>query len=64
MVSFSNTIFKLSDKFNFIIYSLMKNYTCRPNYSQLLEFDFIKVHASKETNVASFVDEVLNLPDA
>lgn len=43
--------------------SLMKDYKMRPNYSQLLEFNFIKESAMKDTNVAGFVEEVLNLPE-
>lgn len=42
----------------------MKNYTARPNYSQLLELKFITEHAKKDTNVAAFVEEILDLPDA
>lgn len=45
------------------LFSLMKNYTARPNYSQLLELDFIKEHAQKDTNVAEFVGEILDLPE-
>lgn len=41
----------------------MKKYTERPNYSQLLQFQFIIDHATKDTNVAQFVDEILDLPD-
>ncbi|XP_008206089.1 dual specificity mitogen-activated protein kinase kinase 3 [Nasonia vitripennis] len=48
----------------FINKCLMKNYTARPNYNQLLELSFIKEHATKDTNVAGFVEEVLDLPDA
>lgn len=44
-------------------FSLMKNYTARPNYSQLLEFSFIKEHAQKDTDVAKFVGEILDLPE-
>lgn len=46
-----------------IIFSLMKSYTARPNYSQLLELDFIREHALKDTNVAEFVGEILDLPE-
>lgn len=42
----------------------MKNYTARPNYNQLLEFSFVTVHAAKDTDVAAFVGEILNLTDA
>lgn len=40
----------------------MKDFMARPNYNQLLEYDFIKEHAAKETNVATFVSEILDLP--
>ncbi|XP_014205263.1 dual specificity mitogen-activated protein kinase kinase 6 isoform X2 [Copidosoma floridanum] len=43
---------------------LMKDYTRRPNYNQLLEMNFITKHAKKETNVAAFVEEIIDLPDA
>lgn len=42
----------------------MKKYTERPNYNQLLELSFITEHAEKDTNVAAFVEEILDLPDA
>lgn len=45
------------------VFSLMKNYTARPNYSQLLELDFIREYAQKDTNVAEFVGEILDLPE-
>lgn len=47
----------------FIIFSLIKNYTARPNYSQLLELNFTREHAQKDTNVAKFVEEILDLPE-
>lgn len=47
----------------FTIFSLIKNYTARPNYNQLLELDFIREHAQKGTNVAEFVGEILDLPE-
>lgn len=47
-----------------VVFSLMKNYTARPNYSQLLELDFIREHAQKDTNVAKFVGEILDLPES
>lgn len=43
--------------------SLMKDYAGRPNYNQLLELNFITEHAEKDTNVAEFVGEILDLPD-
>lgn len=48
---------------NCSVSSLMKDYTARPNYSQLLELSFITEHAQKDTNVAEFVGEILDLPD-
>ncbi|CAL1686515.1 unnamed protein product [Lasius platythorax] len=55
---------KFSPSFEeFINKCLMKNYTARPNYSQLLELDFIVEHAQKDTNVAEFVGEILDLPE-
>lgn len=41
----------------------MKDYTARPNYNQLLKLNFITEHAKKETNVAEFVGEILDLPE-
>ena len=41
----------------------MKDYTARPNYSQLLELAFITEHAKKDTDVTEFVAEILDLPD-
>lgn len=54
----------IMNTFLILFFSLMKNYTARPNYNQLLELKFITQHAKKETNVAAFVEEILNLPDA
>ncbi|EGI67249.1 Dual specificity mitogen-activated protein kinase kinase 6 [Acromyrmex echinatior] len=55
---------KFSPSFEeFINKCLMKNYTARPNYSQLLELDFIREYAQKDTNVAEFVEEILDLPE-
>ncbi|CAL7933857.1 unnamed protein product [Xylocopa violacea] len=47
----------------FINKCLMKDYTARPNYNQLLKLDFIIEHAEKDTNVAEFVGEILDLPE-
>ncbi|XP_011496842.1 PREDICTED: dual specificity mitogen-activated protein kinase kinase 3 isoform X2 [Ceratosolen solmsi marchali] len=56
---------KFSSEFEeFINKCLMKNYAARPNYNQLLELSFISKHAEKDTNVAAFVAEILDLPDA
>jgi len=46
-----------------IFFSLIKDYTIRPNYNQLLELNFITEHAQKNTNVAEFVGEILDLPE-
>ncbi|EEB15530.1 cAMP-dependent protein kinase catalytic subunit, putative [Pediculus humanus corporis] len=48
---------------DFITKCLKKKYTDRPNYEELLEHQFIITHRDKETDVAKFVDEILNLPD-
>lgn len=54
---------EFSDKFeNFITACLQKRYTDRPTYERLLQHIFIVENTEKETNVASFVDEILNLP--
>lgn len=42
----------------------MKDYIARPNYNQLLKLDFITEHANKETNVAEFVEHILDIPEA
>jgi mitogen-activated protein kinase kinase 3 len=42
---------------------LQKKYTARPNYDQLLAHPFCVTHRDKETDVASFVGEILDLPD-
>ena len=39
----------------------MKDYTARPNYNQLLEHNFITEHANEDTNVAEFVEKILDL---
>lgn len=44
-------------------FSLQKKYTARPNYEELLVHPFLKTHRDQETDVAAFVDEILNLPD-
>lgn len=51
-----------SDRFeNFITACLQKREINRPTYEQLLQHIFIVENAAKETDVASFVDEILNL---
>lgn len=53
---------KFSPSFEeFINKCLMKDYTARPNYNQLLEHNFITEHANEDTNVAEFVEKVLDL---
>ncbi|KAG6454751.1 hypothetical protein O3G_MSEX008874 [Manduca sexta] len=57
-----------SDKFSpefedLIVKCLQKDYRQRPNYTALLSHPFCKEHSEKETDVASFVQEILNLPD-
>lgn len=47
---------------NFITACLQKRYTDRPTYDQLLQHIFIVENTQMETDVASFVEEVLNLP--
>lgn len=42
---------------------LQKDYSLRPNYDALLAHQFCKDHSEKETDVASFVQEILDLPD-
>lgn len=48
---------------NFITACLQKKYTDRPNYEQLLQHAFLVEHMNKVTDVASFVEQILNLPD-
>jgi len=45
---------------DFICQCLIKEYKQRPNYIQLLEHQFIKIHETKETDVATFVSEILD----
>lgn len=40
---------------------LQKKCGARPNYEELLANEFIIEHTKKETNVAAFVEEILNL---
>lgn len=55
---------KFSPEFeNFISACLQKVYTNRPNYEQLLQHVFLVEHMKKDTDVAGFVGEILNLPD-
>ncbi|CAB3374180.1 Hypothetical predicted protein [Cloeon dipterum] len=48
---------------DFITQCLQKQYSQRPNYEQLLQHPFITMHQNKDTDVATFVSQVLNLPD-
>lgn len=55
---------EFSEEFeDFISQCLQKLYTARPNYDQLLNHPFCKAHKDKETNVAEFVSEILDLND-
>ncbi|XP_063707214.1 dual specificity mitogen-activated protein kinase kinase 6 [Culicoides brevitarsis] len=47
---------------NFITACLQKRYTDRPTYDQLLQHIFIVENTALNTDVASFVDEILGLP--
>lgn len=46
-----------------IVKCLQKDYKQRPNYDALLAHNFCKEHSEKDTDVASFVQEILDLPD-
>lgn len=48
---------------DFISKCLQKNFSDRYNYVQLLQHPFCIVHKDKETDVASFVSEILDLPE-
>lgn len=48
---------------NFITICLQKKFTDRPNYEKLLRHEFITQNISKETDVAGYVTEILNLPE-
>ncbi|XP_043464826.1 dual specificity mitogen-activated protein kinase kinase 3 [Leptopilina heterotoma] len=55
---------QFSDSFEELINKcLMKDYKSRPNYDQLLQQSFIINHAEKETDVATFVAEIIDLPE-
>jgi serine/threonine protein kinase len=43
---------------------LQKKCLDRPNYEELLATDFVKEHTQKDTNVAAFVEEILNLQNS
>lgn len=55
---------QFSDDFkDFIAVCLQKTHTDRPNYEKLLKHRFLTENAAKETDVAAFVEEILDLPD-
>lgn len=47
---------------DFITSCLQKKYEDRPNYEALLQHPFLVEHVAKPTDVAAFVEEILNLP--
>lgn len=49
---------------DFISKCLQKKYVDRPNYEGLLKHPFCVLHAEKNTDVASFVSQVLDLPES
>jgi mitogen-activated protein kinase kinase 3 len=48
---------------DFITRCLQKKYTDRSNYEQLLNHDFLVKHKEMNTDISSFISEVLDLPD-
>lgn len=48
---------------DFIVKCLKKKYIERPNYDTLLQHPFCIIHKEKNTDVASFVSEILDLPE-
>lgn len=48
---------------DFCAQCLRKVFTQRPYYEKLLQHPFLTLHTSKETDVASFVVEILDLPE-
>lgn len=48
---------------DFTAQCLRKVFTERPYYEDLLKHPFLTLHGTKDTDVASFVEEVLNLPE-
>lgn len=48
---------------DFIAKCLKKKYIERPNYDTLLQHPFCILHKEKDTDVASFVSEILDLPE-
>ncbi|KAF2879086.1 hypothetical protein ILUMI_27095 [Ignelater luminosus] len=49
---------------DFISKCLQKKFTDRLNYDQLLNHPFCVTHAEKNTDVASFVSEILDIPES
>ncbi|XP_050302294.1 dual specificity mitogen-activated protein kinase kinase 6 [Anthonomus grandis grandis] len=48
---------------DFISKCLQKKYTDRWNYKQLLEHEFLTKHTVLDTDISSFIGEILDLPD-
>lgn len=48
---------------DFISKCLQKKYTDRLNYDQLLKHPFCVKHSEKNTDVASYVSEILDIPE-
>ncbi|KAF7282527.1 dual specificity mitogen-activated protein kinase kinase lic isoform X1 [Rhynchophorus ferrugineus] len=48
---------------DFISKCLQKNYTDRWNYSQLLEHEFLVKHRDLNTDISTFIGEILDLPE-
>ncbi|KAJ9577628.1 hypothetical protein L9F63_005815 [Diploptera punctata] len=48
---------------DFISQCLQKDYTARPNYTQLLQHPFICTHQERTTDVSQFVSEIIDLKD-
>lgn len=49
---------------NFIVQCLKKDYKLRPNYVQLLDDPFITKHSEKNTDIASFVGQIIDLMES
>ena len=48
---------------DFISKCLQKKYTDRSNYEQLLNHSFLVTHKEMNTDISSFISEVLDLPE-
>lgn len=56
---------KFSPEFeDFIAKCLQKDYRLRPNYDQLIAHKFIVIHLEKNSDISSFVGQVLDLLEA